>query len=80
MQGAYCDLLHHCIICDIACSKQYKLFVTFVDFSRAYSLVHRQVLFSVLKRLCFGTVMIGSLMSMYAVIENVVEAVAESWQ
>ena len=62
------------ILCALAKRKKYKLYITFVDFSQAYDLVPRQVLFRVLKCLGCGAVMLAALVSMYAMTENVVGA------
>ena len=47
--------------------KRKKLFIAFIDFSKAYDRVPRGKLFSVLMRLGCGAVMLGALMSMYSV-------------
>lgn len=49
---SYIDAL--CLLCDIARRKNYTLFVSFVDFSKAYDFVNRKVLFETLKRLGCG--------------------------
>ncbi len=48
------------------------LFVTFIDFTKAYDLVKRERLFQVLRRLGCGIVMLGALVSMYCLIENII--------
>lgn len=60
------------ILTDAARRKKMKLFVTFIDFSKAYDMVPRQKLFSVLKRLGCGMVMLAALVSMYRVTESIV--------
>ena len=60
------------LLTDTAKRKKIKLFVGFVDFSKAYDMVPRQKLFSVLKRLGCGMVMLAALVSMYRVTESIV--------
>lgn len=50
--------------------KKLKLFVTFIDFSKAYDRVSREKLFRVLQRLGCGSVMLCALVAMYAVTES----------
>ena len=52
--------------------KKRKLFITFVDFSKAYDLVPRHMLFSVLKRLGCGAVMLGAISSMYSITQSII--------
>lgn len=52
-----------------------KLFVTFVDFSKACDLVPRHVLFNVLKRIGCGRVMLSALVAMYRVTQCIIGAV-----
>ena len=59
------------LLSDYAKKKKTKLFITFVDFSKAYDLVPRQLLFSVLKRLGCGAVMISVLVAMYGVTQSI---------
>ena len=47
--------------------KRKKLFIAFIDFSKAYDRVPRGKLFSLLLSLGCGTVMLAALMSMYSV-------------
>ena len=49
-----------------------KLFIMFIDFSKAYDLIPRNKLFTVLKRLGCGRVMLGALTAMYRVTQSVV--------
>ena len=60
------------LLTDTARRRKHTLFVTFVDFSKAYDLVSRQKLFQVLKRMGCGLVMLGALMSMYQVTESII--------
>ena len=46
--------------------------MTFVDFSKAYDLVPRNMLFVVLKRLGCGAVMLSVLISMYSVTQSII--------
>ena len=45
--------------------------MTFVDFSQAYDLVPRHILFKVLKRLGCGGVMLAALVAMYHVTDSI---------
>ncbi len=56
----------------MARQRKSKLFVTFVDFSKAYDLVPRHKLFTVLRRLGCGAVMLAALVAMYRVTESIV--------
>lgn len=60
------------LLTDTAKRKKFKLFVTFIDFSKAYDLVPRQKLFAVLKKLGCGMVMLAAITAMYRVTECVV--------
>lgn len=60
------------LLTDMARRKKLKLFVTFIDFSKAYDLVLRDKLFMILKRIGCGTVMLAALVSMYRVTESVI--------
>ncbi len=62
------------LLIDTAKRKKQKLFVMFVDFSKAYDLIPRNKLFTVLKRLGCGVVMLGALTAMYRVTQSVVGA------
>lgn len=53
------------LLIDTAKRKKQKLFVMFIDFSKAYDLIPRNKLFIVLKRLGCGMVMLGVLIAMY---------------
>ena len=59
------------LLCDLARRKKLKLFVLFVDFSKAYDMVHRPMLFRVLKRLGCGVVMLSALVAMYSITQSV---------
>ena len=60
------------LLADYAKRKKAKLFITFVDFSKAYDLVPRHMLFSVLKRLGCGAVMLSTIIAMYSVTQSIV--------
>ena len=60
------------LLTDTAKRKKIRLFVTFVDFFKAYDLAPRQKLFSVLKRLGCGMIMLASLIAMYSNTESIV--------
>lgn len=60
------------LLTDTARRKKIKLFVTFIDFSKAYDLVPRHKLFTVMKRIGCGMVMLAAVMSMYSVTEGIV--------
>ncbi len=60
------------LLIDTAKRKKQKLFIMFVDFSKAYDLIPRNKLFTVLKRLGCGMVMLGALTAMYRVTQSVV--------
>ncbi len=64
-----CSCIGHIVtlrlLCDNARRKNIKLYVAFIDFSQAYDLVPRVVLFNVLKRLGCGAVMLAALITMY---------------
>ena len=58
------------LACDMARRKKFKLFVTFIDFSKAYDRVPRDNLFRVLQRLGCGSAMLCALVAMYSVTES----------
>ena len=60
------------LLIDTAKRKRQKLFVMFIDFSKAYDLMPRDKLFIVLKRLGCGVMMLGALTAMYRVTQSVV--------
>ena len=60
------------LLTDTARRKKIKLFVTFVDFSKAYDLVPREKLYFVLKTIGCGAVMLTAIMAMYRVTESVI--------
>ncbi len=60
------------LLIDTAKRKKQKLFVMFIDFSKAYDLIPRNKLFAVLQRLGCGVVMLGALTAMYRVTQSVV--------
>ena len=60
------------LITNIARMKKIKLFVLFVDFSKAYDTVPRHKLFMVLKSLGCGAIMLAAIMAMYRTTESVI--------
>lgn len=60
------------LLTDMAHRQRLKLYVTFVDFSKAYDKVPREKLFTILKRLGCGVRMLASLVAMYRVTESVI--------
>ena len=46
--------------------------MTFVDFSKAYDLVPRHILFSVLKHLGCGAAMLSVIVAMYSVTQSII--------
>ena len=63
------------LLFDYCFKKQKKLYVGFVDFSKAYDRVPRGVLFRILKNLGCGVVMMAALISMYSVTRSVLGTV-----
>ena len=60
------------LLTDYSRRKKKKLFITFVDFSKAYDLVPRQMLFSVLKNLGCGAAMLSAIAAMYSVTQSII--------
>ena len=60
------------LLMDVARRKKLKLFVTFVDFRRAYDCVPRHKLFSVLKRMGCGMTMLLALVAVYRCTNSVI--------
>ena len=60
------------LLIDVARRRKRTLFVTFVDFSKAYDLVSRDKLFIISKRLGCGMVMLAALVAMYNATEAVI--------
>ena len=60
------------LLTDMARKKKEKLFVVFVDFTQAYDLVPRGMLFKVLKRLGCGAVMLAALIAIYRVTNSII--------
>ena len=60
------------LLTDYSRRKKKKLFITFVDFSKAYDLVPRKMLFSVLKNLGCGAVMLSAIAAMYSTTQSVI--------
>ena len=59
------------LLTDTARRKKIKLFVAFIDFSKAYDLVPRQKLFKILKESGCGRVMLSALVAMYRATEGI---------
>lgn len=59
------------LLTDFARRKRKKLFVTFIDFSKAYDLVPRHILIRILTRLRCGLVMLGIICAMYNATESI---------
>ena len=53
------------LVSNYAYKKKIKLYVIFVDFTQAYDKVPRRILFSILKRLGCGSVMLLALIAIY---------------
>ena len=60
------------MLTDTAKRKKKKLFVTFVDFSQAYDRVSRHKLFSLMKNMGCGMVMLGALVAMYRTTQSII--------
>ena len=60
------------MLTDTAKRKRRKLFVTFVDFSQAYDCVSRHKLFSLMKSMGCGMVMLGALVAMYKTTQSII--------
>ena len=60
------------LLTDMARKKKKTLFVVFVDFSQAYDLVPRNILFNILKRLGCGAVMLAALVAIYKVTNSII--------
>ena len=63
------------LVTDYAIKKKIKLYIIFVDFSQAYDNVPRATLFSILKRLGCGAVMLLALISMYKTTQSLIGTV-----
>ena len=59
------------LLCDMAKRNRLKLYVTFIDFSRAYDGVPRHILFRAVQRLGCGSVMLAALIAVYTHTESV---------
>ena len=59
------------ILCDYAKKKKSKLFITFVDFSKAYDVVPRHMMFELLRKLGCGAAMLAMIVAMYSVTKNI---------
>lgn len=60
------------LFCDMAKRKRLKLYVTFIDFKQAYDFVPRNVLFSILRRMGCGSLMLGALIAMYRLTDSII--------
>ena len=60
------------LLMDVARRKKKKLFITFVDFSKAYDCVPRYKLFMKLKQLGCGATMLMALVAMYQYTNSVI--------
>ena len=60
------------LITDSARKKRKKLFVMFIDFSKAYDAMPRHTLFRTLRRLGCGVVMLAAIIGMYRLTESIV--------
>ncbi|XP_069984678.1 uncharacterized protein [Penaeus vannamei] len=60
------------LLLDVAKRKKFTLYVMFVEFSQAYDRAPRTTLFSTLRRLGCGAVMLAALVAMYPVTRSVV--------
>ncbi len=60
------------LLTNVALREKHKLFVTFVDFSKAYDRVPRDKLFVILKHTGCGILMLAALVAMYSVTESMI--------
>ena len=60
------------LLTDLAKRKKFKLFVVFIDFSQAYDRVRRNILFTSLKSLGCGMLMLCAIVAMYKVTNCIV--------
>ena len=63
------------LIIDFSFRKKEKLFVAFIDFSKAYDRVPRHYLFNLLKSLGCGCIMLAALISLYSITKNILGSV-----
>ena len=63
------------MLVDTAKRKKKKLFIMFVDFSQAYDRVSRKKLFSLMKNMGCGMVMLGALVAMYKSTQSIIGTV-----
>ena len=61
------------LLMDYAKSKKKKLFVCFIDFSKAYDRIPRHTLFRVLYEAGCGRVMLRAIMAMYSTTKNIIQ-------
>ena len=64
------------LIMDYCFRKKQKLYVAFIDFSKAYDRVPRSLLFSILRKLGCGAVMLAALVDMYSITQSVLGSVS----
>ena len=62
------------MLCDYAVCKKVKLFVLFIDYSKAYDRVPRHKLVAVLKSRGCGKIMLKAIQSMYTCTKNILKA------
>ena len=60
------------LLMDVARRKKLKLFITFVDFSKAYDRVPRYKLFNILKNMGCGAIMLMALIAMYRCTNSII--------
>ena len=60
------------LLMQVATKKKLRLYITFVDFAKAYDRVRRNMLFSILKRLGCGMIMLFAIIAMYRVTHSAI--------
>ena len=74
LRGCLEHILALRLIIDYAKNEKKKLFIVFVDFSKAYDRVPRKTLFDILKRLGCGRRFLGALISVYKKTVNILNS------